>query len=40
MIRRPEGIHGVWVNGVQVHDGQDYVQLEAGPGHVLTRFSA
>jgi N-acyl-D-aspartate/D-glutamate deacylase len=40
MIRRPEGIHGVWVNGVQVHDGREYVQLEAGPGHVLTRFHA
>jgi N-acyl-D-aspartate/D-glutamate deacylase len=38
MIRRPQGVHGVWVNGVQVHDGRDYVPLDAGPGEVLTRF--
>ncbi|HEY7761205.1 MAG TPA: amidohydrolase family protein [Burkholderiales bacterium] len=38
MIRRPQGVHGVWVNGVHVHDGQDYVSLEAGPGAVLDRF--
>jgi N-acyl-D-amino-acid deacylase len=40
MIRRPAGVHGVWVNGVQVHDGREYVHLEAGPGQVLTQFSA
>ena len=44
MIRRPEGVHGVWVNGVQVHDGRDYLfpaQGPAqGPGRVLTEFSA
>ena len=39
MIRRPAGVHGVWVNGVQVHDGREYVHLEAGPGQVLTQFS-
>jgi N-acyl-D-aspartate/D-glutamate deacylase len=38
MIRRPEGIHGVWVNGTQVHDGKDYVPLASGPGQVLTTF--
>ncbi len=38
MIRRPEGIHGVWVNGVQVHDGSNYVPLDSGPGQVLTTF--
>lgn len=38
MIRRPEGVHGVWVNGTQVHDGTDYLPLESGPGEVLTRF--
>jgi N-acyl-D-aspartate/D-glutamate deacylase len=38
MIRRPQGVHGVWVNGVQVHDGRDYVALEAGPGAILDRF--
>jgi N-acyl-D-amino-acid deacylase len=31
-------VHGVWVNGVQVHDGRDYLPLDAGPGHVLTQF--
>jgi N-acyl-D-aspartate/D-glutamate deacylase len=40
MIRRPLGIHGVWVNGVQIHDGRDYLPLEAGPGAVLDRFHA
>ncbi len=40
MIRRPKGVHGVWVNGVQVFDGQDYMPLEAGPGQVLDRFEA
>jgi N-acyl-D-aspartate/D-glutamate deacylase len=40
MIRRPRGVHGVWVNGVQVHDGRDYSQLQAGPGHLLTQFMA
>jgi len=38
MIRRPQGVHGVWVNGTQVFDGHDYVPLEAGPGQVLTEF--
>ena len=40
MIRRPQGVHGVWVNGVQVHDGRDYVALSAGPGAVLDRFDS
>ncbi len=40
MIRRPQGVHGVWVNGAQVYDGRDYLPLDAGPGHVLRRFSA
>lgn len=39
MIRHPEGVHGVWVNGVQVHDGKDYLSLESGPGQVLTKFN-
>lgn len=39
MLRNPEGVHGVWVNGVQVHDGRDYITLDAGPGQVLTAFS-
>ncbi|MEK6243694.1 MAG: amidohydrolase family protein [Pseudomonadota bacterium] len=39
MIRDPVGVHGVWVNGVQVHDGKDYLQLEHGPGQVLKEFA-
>ncbi len=39
MLRDPVGVHGVWVNGVQVHDGKGYVALEKGPGQVLTEFS-
>jgi N-acyl-D-amino-acid deacylase len=40
IIRRPTGVHGVWVNGVRVFDGQSYVPLAAGPGQVLDRFHA
>lgn len=40
MIRKPRGVAGVWVNGVQVFDGEDYVKLEGGPGAVLDRFDA
>lgn len=40
MVRDPIGMHGVWVNGVQVHDGRDHVQSGAGPGRVLRHFSA
>ena len=38
MVREPHGVHGVWVNGVKVHDGKDYVALERGPGQVLDQF--
>jgi N-acyl-D-aspartate/D-glutamate deacylase len=38
MIREPLGVHGVWVNGVQVHDGRDYRALARGPGRVLREF--
>jgi N-acyl-D-amino-acid deacylase len=38
MIRRPRGVHGVWVNGTQVFDGKQYAPLAAGPGHVLDHF--
>ena len=38
MIRQPQGVHGVWVNGTQIHDGRDYLPLDAGPGQVLTQF--
>jgi N-acyl-D-aspartate/D-glutamate deacylase len=38
MVRDPLGVHGVWVNGVQVFDGRRYTALGAGPGEVLRRF--
>jgi N-acyl-D-amino-acid deacylase len=38
MIRKPEGVAGVWVNGVKVFDGKNYVKLEKGPGQVLDSF--
>jgi N-acyl-D-aspartate/D-glutamate deacylase len=38
MVRDPEGVHGVWVNGVQVFDGRRYTALDSGPGEVLRRF--
>ena len=40
MIRAAHGVHGVWVNGVKVHDGKNYVQLARGPGQVLDKFNA
>jgi N-acyl-D-aspartate/D-glutamate deacylase len=39
MIREPTGVHGVWVNGVRVHDGRGYTAAR-GPGHVLRQYSA
>ncbi len=40
MIRQPQGVKGVWVNGVKVFDGKAYVKLEKGPGQVLDQFEA
>lgn len=40
MIREPKGVLGVWVNGVMVHDGKDYVAHSRGPGAVLNSFSS
>jgi N-acyl-D-aspartate/D-glutamate deacylase len=40
MIRAPQGVHGVWVNGVRVHDGREYSTLARGPGRVLREFGA
>ena len=40
LVRESRGVHGVWVNGIQVHDGRKYAQLERGPGAVLDRFDA
>ena len=39
-IREPRGVHGVWVNGTQVHDGADYLDVPRGPGQVLRDFAA
>jgi N-acyl-D-amino-acid deacylase len=38
MVRESYGVHGVWVNGVKIHDGKRYVELERGPGMVLDKF--
>ena len=38
MLRDPLGVHGLWVNGVQVFDGQKLTSPERGPGEVLRRF--
>jgi N-acyl-D-aspartate/D-glutamate deacylase len=40
MVRDASGMHGVWVNGVKIHDGKNYVKLARGPGRVLDRFYA
>ena len=40
MIRDPVGVRGVWVNGVQVHDGKQYLAPERRPGRVLREFAA
>ncbi len=37
MVRDPVGVHGVWVNGVKVHDGRDYC-APRGPGRVLREY--
>lgn len=39
LVRESRGVHGVWVNGVMVHDGKDYIDVQRGPGHVLDRFN-
>jgi N-acyl-D-aspartate/D-glutamate deacylase len=39
MIRDPVGVHGVWVNGVQVSGG-GCTAPERGPGEVLRRYRA
>ena len=38
-IRGSTGVHGVFVNGVEVFDGSDYVAMDKGPGQVLDRFN-
>jgi N-acyl-D-aspartate/D-glutamate deacylase len=39
MVRSPRGLHGVWVNGLQVFDGATYSDhSDGGPGRVLRMF--
>ena len=38
MLRDPVGVHGVWVNGVEVFDGRRYTALDCGPGEALREF--
>jgi N-acyl-D-aspartate/D-glutamate deacylase len=40
MLRRPRGVHGVWVNGLAVFDGAKYVRRQSGPGAVLRKFDS
>jgi N-acyl-D-aspartate/D-glutamate deacylase len=40
MTRLPRGLHGVWVNGLQVFDGVKYSALPDGPGRVLRMFDS
>ena len=37
LLRSAPGLRGTWVNGVQVFDGEDYLQVPA-PGQILTKF--
>lgn len=37
-IRQPLGLHGVFVNGSQVFDGEKYLDYATGPGMVLDHF--
>jgi N-acyl-D-aspartate/D-glutamate deacylase len=39
MIRRPQGVHGVWVNGTRVFDGAKHCSEHDRPGHVLRSFA-
>jgi len=31
-------VHGVFVNGVRVHDGKNYTRHHKGPGVLLDKF--
>lgn len=37
LVRRAPGLKSTWVNGVQIFDGENYVEV-APPGHVLRQF--
>jgi N-acyl-D-aspartate/D-glutamate deacylase len=38
MIRRPRGVHGVWVSGLQAFDGAKYIRRQCGSGEVIRNF--
>jgi N-acyl-D-aspartate/D-glutamate deacylase len=38
MIRKPRGVHGVWVNGLQAFDGAKYIRRQCGSGEVIRNF--
>ncbi len=38
MIRSPRGVDGVWVNGLRVFDGAQYIRRQSGPGSVIKNF--
>jgi N-acyl-D-aspartate/D-glutamate deacylase len=38
LMRKPNGIHGVWVNGTKVIDKENNQSSQKGPGHILTEF--
>lgn len=40
MIRRPRGVHGVWVNGLHVYDSVQYIRRQNGPGAVIRNFDS
>jgi N-acyl-D-aspartate/D-glutamate deacylase len=40
MVRMPRGVHGVWVNGLQVFDGAKYIRRQCGPGVVIRNFDS
>jgi N-acyl-D-aspartate/D-glutamate deacylase len=40
MIREPRGVRGVWVNGLRVFDGAQYIRRQSGPGHVIRTFDS
>lgn len=37
---QPLAVHGVWINGTEVFDNEDYVQRGRGAGQVLRGFAA
>ena len=39
MVRDPLGVHGVWVNGVRVYDGREYIAPDRQAGEVLRRYA-